>query len=31
MRSYSPAKSDYTLSKFPANKIKHMNKEDYAH
>lgn len=31
MRSYSSAKSDYTLSKFPANKIRNMNKEEYAH
>lgn len=31
MRSTSPSKSDYTLSKFPPSKIRNMNKEEYAH
>lgn len=29
MRSTSPTKSDYTLSKFPAHRIRNMNKEEY--
>lgn len=29
MRANSPAKSDYSLSKFPPNKIRNMNKEEY--
>lgn len=31
MRSTSPSKSDYTLSKFPAHKIRNMNKDEYYH
>lgn len=31
MRSHSPAKSDFSLSKFPPQKISNMNREEYAH
>lgn len=31
MRASSPAKSDFSLSKFPPGRIKNMSKDDYAH